>query len=222
MKKKSYLVYVTLAIALLVNILAYKQEIVKAGGGVFSLNVSVRAPETTTLTISTSTLNFLTPGTGTTTLQVYTGGANQMDVNIFMQASSTLTDLRWRVEYSHSTSSIPSEMLWYPEVTQLNNTTATTSNQVQTGREYRWLFASTTPHRIGTSTAVSLTFDPNTVSVRTFRISDINARWTRVIFYIPTGSIASLTTLTTALGDTPLATSTNAGINLMPITKEPY
>ena len=224
MKKKGYLIAsILITLGLLVW---YREPVLKAAGGVFALDSSVKAPETIELTISTSTLNYMTPGAGTTTLQVYTEGADQLDLNIFMQASSTLTDLRWRVEFSHSTTSVASQQLWFPEVTDLNASTATTTNQVRIGREYRWLFASTTAHRIGTSTAMSNTFDQNTVSARTFRVSNVAARWTRIIFYIPTGSITNsvgnISTCCTSLGDPPAATSTNAGISVQAVTKQPY
>ena len=218
MKKKSYLI--VLSVIVMLAALAWFREPIRAGVGAFALNNQEAKPVNQNgAVLSTSTLNYLTPGTGTTTIVLYTGGADQTDIDIFMVASSTLTDLRWRFEFSHSSTSVAATQLWYPEVMDLSST-GTTTNQVQISKEYRWLFASSTKHRIGTSTAMNGTFDQNTTGSRRISVKDLAARWTRVIFYIPTGSRTS-NFLTTALGDTPAATSTNAGIYIQPVAKEP-
>ena len=184
-------------------------------GGEFVLDTVCSTATTTT--VATSTLLYLEPGTGTTTLTCWTGGTEQIDFNIFMLASSTLTDLRWRVEYSHSTSTVAGYPIFYPEI-QESAEFATTTNYFL--KEYRWRFASTTDHRLGTSTAVSTTFAVDSTGTRVFSLKDIAANWIRIEFYIPHGSDANGMG-TTALGNKPTATSTNAGIYVHAIKRDP-
>jgi hypothetical protein len=219
MKKKSYLI--ALSVIIMLGALVWFQEPIRASIGAFALSVPVQQPTNLNGAISTSTLNYLTPGTGTTTITLNTAGTDQLDVNIFGVASTVATtDIRWRYEFSHSTSSVPSEQLWFPEpliVTEL----ATTSVLTRSGREYAWRMVSSVAHRIATSSAMNGVFDQNTTGAMTIRIKDISARWTRIIFYIPTGPGGALPTDSTALANIPGATSTNAGIAVFPVTKDP-
>lgn len=225
--KKRYLI-VAITLALLVNLLAYREEIAKAGGGVFGLTLHEGNPGNSQgAPMSTSTLNYLSIGAGTTTVTINTASTDQVDVNVFAVASSTLTDLRWRVEFSHSTTTVVGNQLWFPEPAGLNQL-ATTTVTTRTSKEYSWVFASSTPHRIATSTAANGQFDQDTTGSFTFRIKDIAAQWTRVIFYVPTGASTAndnrMDTLSesTALGIIPSATSTNIGIFVQPVLKQPF
>ena len=197
------------------------------GGGAFGLTSSVSNPTVSNgAVISTSTLNYLSIGAGTTTVTANTSGTEELDVNVLVVASSTLTDLRWRVEYSHSTSSIASQQLWFPEPAYLA-ANATTTNISRTAKEYRFVFASSTPHRVATSTALNSTFDQNTTTSFSIKLTNIVANWTRIVFYIPTGASTAndvrMDTLSesTALDLIPAATSTNAGIFVQIVGKNP-
>mgnify|MGYP001581742581 CR=1 FL=1 len=216
-------------LASLVVLLAVKEFPEKALGGssgTFGLSVSVNNPANNDGFISTTTLNYLTPGTGTTTVTINTTGTDQADLNIFMVASSTSSgaDLRWTVEFSHSTSSIASEQLWFPLAEEVN-INATTTFRTQIAKEYGWKPATTTRHNIATSTNANNIFTSPVASTR-ISIKDIAARWTRISFYIPTGSLTDsrMDTLaeSTALDALPSATSTNAGIFVQIVSKEPY
>lgn len=223
MKKKGYLI--AIAILLVFGALVwFREPIAKAAGSAFGLttgvvnNIGVAGVGDT---VSTTTLNYLTPGTGTTSVTAFTGGTDQLEVNVFVVASSSaLTDLRYRIEYSHSTTSVAADQLWFPEMETLN-LNATTSVITQSSKEYVYRMASSTSHRIGTSTATMGIFDPDTVGLFSFKTKNIAARWTRVIFYIPTGSGQSVGPGTTALGLKPTATSTNAGIRVFLTGKDP-
>src|SRR3990167_3735454 len=96
-------------------------DLALGGGGAFGLTGFSNPPIVNGEVISTSTLNYLTPGTGTTTITVNTFGSDQLDLNVFMVASSTSdsADLRWTVEFSHSTSSVASEQVWFPLIEEL-------------------------------------------------------------------------------------------------------
>lgn len=229
--KKKYSIALSISIigyilAILGGLVWFREPILRAAGGVFALNTNVSQPTNTNGVISTSTLNYLSIGAGTTSITAFTGNTDQLDVNVFEVASSTLTDLRWRVEFSHSTTTVAADQIWFPEPAGLNEL-ATTSVITRTSKEYSYVFASTTPHRIATSTAANGVFDQNITASFTFRIKDIAARWTRVIFYIPTGAATAndnrMDTLaeSTALGTIPVATSTNAGIAVFITQKDP-
>lgn len=216
--KKKYLI--ALSILVIIGALIwFREPIVKAAGGAFGLNSDVSQPRNTDGVVSTSTLNYLTPGSGTTTITAFTGGADKLDLNIFMVASSTSNsaDLRWTVEFSHSTSSVASQQLWYP-LTENLNSTATTTFRTQIAKEFGWKAATSTRHVVATSTFADSTFTSPTASTR-ISIEDIAARWTRVIFYIPT--IGTTLNESTALGSIPTSTSTNAGIQVFIVQKEP-
>lgn len=229
-KNKKYLILSILSVITLIMVgvfltYLYPPDTAKSAGGAFTLTTDCSsATSSKGAVINTADLIYMTPGTATTTVTCYTGNTDRIAFNIFMQASSTLTDLRWRVEFSHSTTTAGADVLWFPEDVVLSASTATTTNLTQAGKEYRWLFASSTPHRIGTSTTMNTTFDQNTTGSKTFSINDITARFTRIVFYIPTGSAVGgcgSACGTTALGSVPTATSTNAGILVHTISHDP-
>ena len=224
MKKRIYLIVSLLVITAAVLIL-FSDKVSKAAGGVFGLVTGVSNPPAQSgEIIATSTLNYLTIGAGTTTVTVNTSGTDALDVNVFVHASSTASNLRWRVEFSHSTSTVDSERVWFNEPIELT-INATTTVITRTAKEYSWMFASTTTHRLATSTAMVGTFDQNTTNSFVFRIKDIAAQWTRIIFYNPTGSAtdARMDTLTevTSLGIINTATSTSLGIQVFVTQKQP-
>ena len=217
MKKKSYLI--ALSVIIMLGALVWFREPIRAGIGAFALNTQYTQPANTDGAVSTTTLNYLTPGTGTTSITANTSLTDQLDLNIFQVASSTSdsADLRWTVEFSHSTSSIASQQLWFPlsEDIQVN---ATTTFRTQIAKEFGWKAASTSRHAIATSTDANSIFTSPTASTR-ISIKDIAARWTRVTFYIPTPG--SNFAASTALGAIPSSTSTNAGIAIFPVGKDP-
>ena len=209
-------------LAVISGLLIAKSElpgpILGAAGGAFSLNTGYNQPTNSAGAISTSSLNYLTPGTGTTSITIDTRGTNQVDLDIFMLASTTATtDLRWTVEFSHSTSTVASEQLWFP-LTQELASNSTTTFRTALAKEYGWIPALDARHAIATSTGADSTFTSLTTSTRV-SIEDIASPWTRIIFYIPTAG-ATLSE-STALGSIPVATSTNVGIAIFPVRKDP-
>lgn len=171
-------------------------------------------------------LNYMSPGAGTTTVTAFTGGTDTLQVNVFGVASTVATtDLRFRIEYSNSTSSVPSEQLWFPEAQELNtayggfSAVGTTTVLTRNAKEYAFRPIATGPHRLATSTTMNSTFNQDLTFAFSVKIRDITARWTRVIFYIPTTGASQ--TLSTALDQFPTATSTNAGIYAHPVGKDP-
>ena len=214
--KKKYLI--VLSVIVMLGALVWFREPIRAGVGAFALNTGVTQPRNTDGAVGTSTLNYLTPGTGTTSVTLNTRGTDQLDLNIFMVASTTATtDLRWTVEFSHSTSSIPSQQLWFPLTEELA-TNATTTFRTALAKEFGWIPALDARHAIATSTNADGIFTSLTASTR-ISIKDIAAEWTRIVFYMPTPG-TSLSE-STALGSIPLATSTNAGIAIFPVGKDP-
>lgn len=205
----------------------FREPLAKAAGGAFGLDVNVSNPANLDgAQLSASTLNYMSPGAGTTTATVFTGGTDTLQVNIFGVASTVATtDLRWTIEYSHSTSSVPSEQLWFPEPQYLEANRngiggfGTTTPLVRSTKEYAYRPVSTLPHRLATSTAMDSTFTINTTFATSFKIENIAARWTRVVFYIPTAG-ATLAE-STALDQIPVATSTNAAIYVHTVAKNP-
>ena len=220
--KKKYLI--ALSVIIMLGALVWFREPIRAGIGAFALNTGVTQPRNTDGAISTSTLNYLTPGTGTTSVTVNTRGTDQVDLNIFLLASTTATtDLRWTVEFSHSTSSIASEQLWFPLAEELA-INATTTFRSALAKEFGWIPDLDARHAIATSTNADGIFTSLTASTR-ISLKDIAANWTRVIFYIPTGSLtnnqADTLAESTALSSLPNATSTNAGIAVFLVNKDP-
>ena len=226
MKNKKYII-LALVIATLAGLTLFREPIVRAGSAAFGLTDGPSNPfNENGAVISTTTLNYMSIGAGTTTLTVGTSGTDQFDVNVFGISSSTLTDLRWRVEFSNSTTSVAANQVWFPE-TKIIEANATTTRVLTNSAEYSYVFASSTAHRVATSTAANNTFDQNTVFSFTFHIKDIAARWTRVVFYLPTGASTvnddrmDTASESTAFGTIPSATSTNAAIQIFPMKKEP-
>ena len=209
-------------------LILFRAPLAKAAGGVFNLFDQYSNPENTTgARVATSTLNYLLIGQGTTTITAATLGTDQIDLNVFGVASSTLSHLRWRYEFSHSTTSVVTDQVWFPEPAELT-INATTTTITRTAKEYSYLFASSTAHRLATSTAMNGVFDQDTTFSFVFRIKDIAARWTRVVFYNPTGATtandARMDTAaeSTALGTLPVATSTGIAIQVFVTQKQPY
>lgn len=216
--KKKYLI--ALSVIVMLGALVWFREPIKAGIGAFALNNQYNQPTNRDGAVSTSTLNYLTPGTGTTSVTVYTEKTDTLDLNIFGVASTVATtDIRWRVEFSHSTSSIPSQQLWFPLAEEMA-VNATTTFRTQIAKEYALNPAVDTRHQVATSTGMDSTFTSPTFATR-FSLKDIAARWTRVVFYIPTGSTEGCASCTTALGGAPQATSTNAALAIFPVGKDP-
>src|SRR3990167_2866910 len=104
--------YIVLGMVLLVLAFGFlfKDKVADAVGGRFVLNTSESNPANTSgAVISTTTLNYLSPGAGTTTATFDTRTTDLLNVNIFGVASTVATtDLRFTIEYSHSTSTVDS------------------------------------------------------------------------------------------------------------------
>jgi hypothetical protein len=123
----------------------------------------------------TTTIAYLTPGAGTTTLAFNSVFADTVDLDIIQKASSTLSILKWRYEYSDN------GIDWYGDNIE-NTTNATTTVVVRDFSEYSWTFASSTA---GTSGATSASGDR---ALKHVRVPDFSARYFRVVFYVPPGS----------------------------------
>lgn len=227
-KRLERLGLILLALALL-GVSAYwiiPAEVIKGAGGAFGLVFVQQPPAPQGEIVATSTLQYLTIGAGTTTVTVNTAGTEQLNVGVFVHASSTNSNVRWRIEFSNSTTTVAADQLWFPEAQALTSS-ATTTRLTQTSREYSWLFASTTSHRLATSTAMNGRFDQDTTSAFSFEISDIAANWTRIIFYNPTGASTAndarydTQSEVTALGTINEATSTPFGIQVFVTSKQP-
>src|SRR3990167_3101250 len=179
MKKRIYLLSSVITLLVIGVVLLWSDEISKAAGGAFGLTNAVSKPSAQSgEAIATSTLQYMTIGAGTTTVVVNTRGTETLKVNVFVHASSTASNLRWRIEFSHSTSTVNSEQIWFNEPASLTSN-ATTTVLTRSAREYSWMFASTSGHRLATSTAMNTTFDENTTGSFSFEIDDIAANWTR-------------------------------------------
>ena len=224
--KKKYLIALSIIIAL-GALVWFREPLAKAASGAFAINAAVSNPANTTGAITAARLNYMTPGTGTTTSTTYTKGTDTLQVNIFGVASTVATtDLRWTVEFSNSTSSVPSEQLWFPMpnenlaaasgITGIGTTTPLT----RSAREFAYRPVSTVTHRLATSSAMNDVFTLDTTFATSFKLTDITATWTRIVFYIPT--TGATLAQSTALDQVPAATSTNAGIAVFPVTKDPY
>lgn len=122
---------------------------------------------------TTTTPRYMTAGTGTTTLDCGTDGADHFDLRIRFKASSTLSNLRFHV--AHSDDNVD----WYP-VAGTITTNASTSMLTGTYQEYAIPYASSTSQDNGGNT--------DTMAV-TIKFRDIAARYTRVRMYLPPGSL---------------------------------
>lgn len=135
---------------------------------------------------ATSTLAYLMPGAATTTLTLDAQNGNNFAANsaellIQLKASSTLTTLKWRYEYSQDAAcqSAPATVNWYAESINLAAATASSTVEVRDFKEYSWNYASTSIQ--GTQT-VATPFALKAFSVAT------PTKCVRVIFYLPIGS----------------------------------
>lgn len=140
---------------------------------------------------ATTTLTYMTPGAATTTLAFDTSAGNTFAPSgttallIQLTASSTITDLRWRYEYSQDVAcgTTGGNADWYAGDAGFDvNLTATTSPVRYTSGafDYAWTFSSSTP---GAGNAVAtLNLGKKIVLVPT------PTRCVRAVFFLPIGS----------------------------------
>ena len=122
---------------------------------------------------ATTTLNYITPGAATTTLSCSIELTDQVDLLVLFRASSTVSELRWRYEYSRD------NIDWYPGQEEFVATEATSTVRVPaTFTEYSWTYASSTPTSGGNTDT----------SFKRVQIKDLAARYMRIKFYLPIGS----------------------------------
>lgn len=223
--KKKYLIALSIIIAL-GALVWFREPLAKAAGGAFALTTAVDSNTSDGAITSVNDLNYLSPGAGTTTRTYYTGGTDILNIGIFGVASTVATtDLRFTVEFSNSTSSVPSEQLWFPlaneNISAASGITGSGTSTVLTrsAKEFIYRPVSTLTHRLATSSAMNDVFALDTTFGTSFKLTDITARWTRIVFYIPT--TGATLAQSTALDQVPAATSTNAGIAVFPIMKDP-
>ncbi len=146
-----------------------------------------------TSSVSTSTVNYMTPGVGTTTLTYdsYCGGNNQITdgatLLVYQLASSTVSSVDIAVEYSNDSTD------WYEN--KIDAMVATTTTPIAIGpiSNFVYKYSSTTPGKIGVPAA--LNYGSRIVSLYT------PTRYMRIVF--------SNTTLTSGAG---VATSLNTAI----------
>lgn len=121
---------------------------------------------------ATSTTRYMTAGTATTTLTLNTQTSDQVNLNIMYQASSTVgASLKWRYEFSVDGIS------WFADDTTINEL-ATSTQHVGSFEEHTWAYASSTAGSSVSNTAYKHT-----------RKMNIASPLTRVVFYVPTGSL---------------------------------
>lgn len=126
-------------------------------------------------THATGTLNYMRAGTATTTLPCSIDGTDQVDLLVILKASSTATTLRWRYEFSAD------NVNWYIGDSDIVPTEASSTVRVpSTFTEYSWVYASSTPE--------SSAGNADTAFKR-IQIKDLGARYMRVKFYLPVGSL---------------------------------
>lgn len=134
---------------------------------------------------ATSSVSYMTAGTATTTVScdLFALGAGSADalpkdlfVRVYQTASSTNSAVASRFEWSDD------NITWYADSALTTTDVASSSFMVGDYKEYKWIYASTTPGAgvIGTSNTGGRTFS---VPVR--------ARYVRGMFYVPTGNAAS-------------------------------
>lgn len=153
---------------------------------------------------ATTTLSYLTPGTGTTTLVMDTqsDGVNPADsLSLLIQynASSSIGNnntkvINWNYAYSQ-------DNVNYYDENEFTNINATTSQLTGTTKVYNWA-------QYATSTSFS--FDGNSTSSMAFKMVTlpIPTRYVRVTFSVPVS--------------TPFASTTNAGIWAQFVAKKQY
>ena len=142
---------------------------------------------------ATSTLSYMSRGLGTTTMTCLTRSVDEMSVNAILVASSTETRYRYRVERSLN------NIDWYADIAEIGELSSTTP---VTGSfaEFSLRYASSTA---GTSQTVVGT----TANFINFKIKDLRADYTRIVFY-----------LDNVVGSA--ATSTNGAIRAEGVVKE--
>jgi hypothetical protein len=137
---------------------------------------------------ATSTPSFMTPGTATTTTQVYdsyasttrgglTTKADSAFVTVIFTASSTATVLGWMVEYSQD------NIDWYRNYVIDPNQMGTTTPAITIGATpvaSSWKFASS-------SVGGAAVLGTNNVATAAFLIPT-PARYTRIVFYLTGGN----------------------------------
>ena len=167
------------SIAFVVAVLFAHTTSVKANPSLFDRKQS--APATTTLA-------YMGPGTGTTTLAydlTKSGqfGANSAVLLIQFNASSTNSTLAWKYEYAQGTGNADCVVNqdacdWYQSDAVLSSF-ATSTVHVRTFAENTWLFASST---IGSS------INPIGTSTKMVEVP-VPTRYVRVVYYMPVGSL---------------------------------
>ena len=128
---------------------------------------------TTGETHATTSPSYMRAGTGTTTLACPTDGAYDFDVRVMLKASSTKTNLRGYVAHSDNGTD------WYPVSVPLTSN-ATTTTYSGSPNELSIHYASTTPEDSGGNADTMWA---------TLKFRDVAARYTRVRFYLPPGSL---------------------------------
>jgi len=87
MKKRIYLLSSVITLLVIGVVLLWSDEISKAAGGAFGLTNVVSKPSAQNgEAISTTTLQYMTIGAGTTTVTVNTRGTEALKVNVFVHA----------------------------------------------------------------------------------------------------------------------------------------
>lgn len=124
--------------------------------------------------LATTTLNYLSPGVGTTTLSLYTADNDQIGLNILFNASSTASTLKWRYEFSVDGTN------WFAQDNGLS-TTATTTVLTNTNTDYSWTFASSTQGSSQTTASISTSF-------KHVDLLNVGSPFTRIVFFMPIGS----------------------------------
>lgn len=134
-----------------------------------AIGLDIRSTNTTN-PMATTTVNYMTPGTGTTTLSLYTANTDQVDLNVLYNASGTQSILKWRYEES------PDNLNWYADSNELV-ANATTTTVVRDFAEYSWVYATSTA---GTSQA--------NVALKHIKVPNIASPYWRAVFYVPAGA----------------------------------
>lgn len=153
--------------------------------------------QTSGTSFASSTISYLTPGTGTTTLYYnsYNQGINYKteDASLLVQyaASSSNAVMNINVEYSHGNYAgadciaVPSACDWYKDdINSFNATTSATTNNLLPVNTFTWQFASSTLGGAAVTNANGAT------STKIIRISTPTI-YTRVIFTMANPSASS-------------------------------
>ena len=175
MKKKIALILFT-ALILITGFIAGNYESVKEALGYATLTDS-NACKTAS---ATTTMKFMTPGTGTTSVSCVTGNAEKIRIFAAFAASSTNTQLRWRVQRSMETAT-SSSGTWFSDIAPVMELASTTS-MTNDFSAFRLTYA--TPPA---DTSTSIGFNGSgttTVSQFSFEVPSSGANLMRVQFYL--------------------------------------